>query len=103
MILRWTFGNRKCTYSRHGLENFPRIADADGVSVDIASLAPLSASMLALYLSLLSSERLAEAQARENNRVYNTAVVVWLMITQRLQAEGTLETAVLELPGLPAS
>ena len=58
--------------------------------------------MLAVYLSLLSSERLAEAEARENNRVYNTAVVVWLMITQRLQAEGTLETAVLELPGLPA-
>ena len=58
--------------------------------------------MLAVYLSLLSSERLAEAEARENNRVYNTAVVVWLMITQRLQTEGTLETAVLELPGLPA-
>ena len=75
---------------------------ADGVCVDVASLAPLSASVLAVYLSLLSSERLAEAEARENNRVYNTAVVVWLMITQRLQAEGTLETAVLELPGLPA-
>jgi hypothetical protein len=75
---------------------------ADGVCVDVASLAPFSASVLAVYLSLLSSERLAEAEARENNRVYNTAVVVWLMITQRLQAEGTLETAVLELPGLPA-
>ena len=76
---------------------------ADGVCVDVASLVPLSASVLAVYLSLLSSERLAEAEARENNRVYNTAVVVWLMIIQRLQVEGTLETAVLELPGLPAS
>jgi hypothetical protein len=76
---------------------------ADGVCVDVASLAPLSASVLAVYLSLLSSERLAEAEARENNRVYNTAVVVWLMIIQRLQAEGSLETAVLELPGLPTS
>jgi hypothetical protein len=76
---------------------------ADGGSVDVASLAALSASVLALYLRLLSSERLAEAQARENNRVYNTAVVMWLMITQRLQVEGSMETAVLELPGLPTS
>jgi len=56
-----------------------------------------------LYLRLLSSERLAEAEKRENNRVYNTTVVMWLMITQRLQVEGSLETAVLELAGLPAS
>ncbi len=59
--------------------------------------------MLTLYQRHLSSELLAEAQQRENNRVYNTAVVIWLMITQRLQAEGSLGTAVLELPGLPAS
>ena len=76
---------------------------ADGVCVDVASVALLSASVLAVYLSLLSKERLAEAEARENKRVYNTAVVMWLMIAQRLQAEGTLETAVLELAGLPAS
>ena len=76
---------------------------ADVGSVDRASLAALSVSVLALYQRLLSSELLAEAQQRENNRVYNTAVVIWLMITQRLQAEGTLGTAVLELPGLSAS
>jgi len=56
-----------------------------------------------LYLSLLSDEVLAEAGKRENNRVYSTAVVMWLMVTQRLQGEGCMESAVLELPELPAS
>jgi hypothetical protein len=41
---------------------------------------------------------------RENNRIYTAAVVIWLMIAQRLQGNGTLETAVLELlRGLPAT
>jgi len=102
-IFCWTFVDRNCTYSRHGFENCPPIVRDDGVSVDVASLALLSASVLAVYLSLLAKGHLAEAQAMENNRVYSTAVVIWLMIIQRLQAEGTLETAVLELPGLPAS
>jgi hypothetical protein len=48
---------------------------------------------------------LERAKVRENSRVYNSAVVVWLMIFQRLQAQGTLEIAVLELlcGGLPSS
>ena len=59
--------------------------------------------MQSLYLSLLSDEFLSQARARENNRVYNTPVVMLLVIIQRLQAEGSLESAVLELLGLPAS
>jgi hypothetical protein len=56
-----------------------------------------------LYLRLLPDEFLAEARKRENNRVYSTPVVMLLMIIQRLQDGGCLESAVLELPGLPAS
>jgi len=56
-----------------------------------------------LFLRILSEEFLAAARERENNRVYNTPVVLLLMIIQRLQDEGCLESAVLELPGLPAS
>jgi hypothetical protein len=88
---------------RHGPEVFPTIAGAEAGSADVARTATLSASVLSLYLSLLSSECLAEAQKRENSRVYNTAVVMWLMITQRLQAQGSMATAVLELPSLPDS
>jgi len=41
---------------------------------------------------------------RENNRIYNCTVVMWLMIVQRLQGRGTLETAVLVVGcGLPSS
>jgi putative transposase len=66
------------------------------------------ADMLALYQRLLPLEFLwaaqRRAQVRENNRVYHSSVVVWLMICQRLHPRGTLETAVLELcAGLPAS
>jgi hypothetical protein len=47
---------------------------------------------------------LSQAHVRENNRVYHSGVVVWLMICQRLLARGTLESAVLELVSeLPAS
>src|SRR5438552_3130228 len=45
-----------------------------------------------------------EAKVRENNRVYTSPVVMWLMVWQRLQAQGTLESAVVELlRGLPSS
>src|ERR1700683_472534 len=68
----------------------------------------LSADWLALFQRLLPSEfvtaALRRAQVRENNRVYSSAVVMWLMVWQRLQAQGTLEIAVLELlRSLPAS
>lgn len=40
----------------------------------------------------------------ENNRIYTAAVVMWLMITQRSQGKGSMQTAVLGLlRGLPAS
>lgn len=72
--------------------------EASGVAV-----APYKADVLALFQKLLPVEvflaALKQAQVRENNRVYNSAVVVWLMICQRLQAQGTLESAVLELLG----
>ncbi len=66
------------------------------------------ADVLSLFLRLLPSEffdRLRQQEKlRESNRVYNSAVVMWLMIAQRLQGNGTLETGVLELVrGLPAS
>src|SRR5580658_293586 len=41
---------------------------------------------------------------RQNRRVYTDRVVMWLMVMQRLQGMGTLESGVLELiRGLPAS
>jgi putative transposase len=47
---------------------------------------------------------LGQAKVRENNRVYHSGVVIWLMICQRLQVQGTLETVLLELLSeLPAS
>ena len=79
------------------------MASADEGLADVAILATLNSSVLTLFLRLLSGEPPVEARRRENNCVYNTAVVMWLMITQRLQAQGSMATAVLELPGLPAS
>jgi hypothetical protein len=61
------------------------------------------ADVSALFHQMLPFEffqaALREAKVCENNRVYTSAVVVWLMICQRLQAQGTLESAVLELLG----
>jgi len=63
---------------------------------------------LSLFQQLLPAEFVAaalrRAEVRENNRVYTSAVVMWLMIWQRLQSQGTLEVAVLELlRSLPSS
>jgi hypothetical protein len=73
----------------------------------VVVVAPYQADALALFQQLLPGEfflaALKQAGVRENNRVYTSAVVVWLMICQRLQAQGTLESAVLELLGLPSS
>src|SRR5882757_901583 len=68
----------------------------------------LQSDVLALFQQLLPAEffyaALHSANVRENNRIYSSSVVVWLMICQRLQTAGTLETAVLELiGGLPSS
>lgn len=59
------------------------------------------ADVLSLYLRLLPAEFFVQVREQEklrhqNNRVYTDAVVIWLMILQRLSA-GTMETAVLEL------
>ena len=76
--------------------------EASGVAV-----APCKADVLGLFQQLLPLEffwaALKQAKVRENNRVYHSAVVVWLMIWQRLQAQGTLESAVLDLLALPGS
>jgi putative transposase len=68
-------------------------------------LGALPADVLSLYLRLLPAEffiPLRQQQRRQNNRVYTDAVVIWLMIVQRLLANGAMETAVLELVrGLP--
>jgi putative transposase len=61
-----------------------------------------------LFRQVLSEEFLQQIlqkeKRRQNNRVYSVAVVMWLMILQRLQGPGTLQTAVLELlRGLPSS
>lgn len=49
-------------------------------------------------------ETYADAGARHHNSLYSPAVVLWLLVLQRLQGGATLGTAVLEfLRGLPAS
>ena len=80
----------------------------DTVEVPGAAIAVCQADVLLLFQQLLPCEfiwaALGQAQIRENNRVYTTGVVLWLMVFQRLQAEGTLERAVVELIlGLPRS
>jgi hypothetical protein len=66
-----------------------------------ARLGAVPTDVLSLYLRLLPAEFFAQVREkdqlrRQNNRVYSDAVVIWLMILQRLSG-GTLETAVLEL------
>lgn len=67
----------------------------------MARLGGAPADVLSLYLRLLppaffAQLRQQERLRRQNNRVYTNAVVIWLMILQRL-AGGSMETAVLEL------
>lgn len=62
--------------------------------------------MQVLYQRLLPFEFMKELRrklgVRQNRRVYTAEVVMWLMVAQRLQGKGTLETGVLELiRGLP--
>jgi hypothetical protein len=63
--------------------------------------------LLSLYQKLLPAEHFEKLRQsdklRENNRVYNAAVVMWLMVGQRLQG-GNMTTGVLELiRGLPST
>lgn len=72
-----------------------------------ASLGASRADIVALFLRLLPPEfftqlRRQQQLRRQNNRIYTDGVVIWLMVLQRLLANGSLETAVLELlRGLP--
>ena len=66
-----------------------------------AHLARAPADVLSLYLRRLPVKFFVQVRQqgqlrRQNNRVYSDAVVIWLMIRQRLSG-GSLETAVLEL------
>jgi putative transposase len=104
-ILRWTFPNLFSDTLLDGSLVSPPAAAPDASSA-VAALE--KADVLALFQQLLPLPifwaALKQAKVRENNRVYTSAVVVWLMVCQRLQAEGTLESAVLELlGGLPGS
>jgi hypothetical protein len=69
------------------------------------SLEAISTDVLSLYQRLLPSEYFEQLRRRgtlcENNRVYNAAVVMWLMIQQRLRG-GNMASSVLDLVcGLP--
>ena len=67
---------------------------------------PWKSDALSLYQRLLPASFLAsfEKPKRQNNRVYTSLVVMWLLIAQRLQPLASLQTAVLELlRGLPSS
>ena len=71
-----------------------------------ACLEASPADVLSLFLRLLPAEYFAhlrkEEKIRQNNRVYTHAVVMWLMIVQRLLRNASQETAVLEVVrGLP--
>jgi len=81
-----------------------------GIATEGESLAAVGASrsdILALFLRLLPPAFFAQIgepqpMRRQHNRVYNDAVVIWLMLVQRLLERGSLEAAVVELGrGLP--
>lgn len=80
--------------------------DVRGMVVGVDGI--LNADVRTLFQQLLPAAfvtgALLQAGIREYSRIYTSLVVMWLMVWQRLQAAGTLQTAVLELlHGLPAS
>ena len=86
----------------------PPTAKLDASAMAGSAPGVFTADVLALFQQLLPAAfvtgALLQAQVREYSRVYTSLVVMWLMIWQRLQAAGTLQTAVFELVrGLPAS
>lgn len=77
-------------------------------AVSIGTSGAIQVDVLVLFQKLLPdafiSEALLKAKVQEYNRVYTSLVVIWLMVLQRLQAAGTMKSAVLEIVrGLPAS
>ena len=86
----------------------PLTVSLEASVVDASGNEAWTGETLALFQRLLPAEFLLgvlrKAGVRENNRVYTSAVAMWLIIWQRLQMHGTLESGVLELlGGLPAS
>ena len=87
----------------------PLAVSPEASAVDASGNEAWTGETLALFQRLLPAEflfgALRKAGVCENNRVYTSAVVMWLIIWQRLQqGYGTLEGAVLALlVGLPAS
>jgi putative transposase len=84
------------------------VAKTDATTGALNANGIATADVLALFQQLLPATfvtaALLKAEIREHNRIYSSLVVMWLMIWQRLQERGTLETAVLELVrSLPAS
>lgn len=73
-----------------------------------ASDEALRADVLTLYLQLLTSEfmeqSLRKERVKQNNRLYNPLVVVWLMVFQRLHGNVSMERAVANVvQGLPTA
>ena len=67
----------------------------------------LRADVLSLYLKLLTTvfmdQTLRQEKIRQNNRLYNPLVVIWLMVFQRLHGNVSMERAVVNVVyGLPA-
>lgn len=85
------------------------VASSSDPELDAAAcLGTTVADVLTLYERLLPGAFLEELGRqdgrRQNRRVYTDSVVMWLMVTQRLRGNGTLESGVLELiRGLPPS
>ena len=80
----------------------------EGGGAGLAHLGISPVGVLSLFLQLLPLPFFAQLREeatlrRQNNRIYTDAVVIWLMILQRLTVGGTLETAVFEfLRNLPS-
>jgi len=86
--------------------------DGSQVPVSIATQAipdeALCADALSLYLQLLTSEFVAQTlrteRVKQNNRLYNPLVVIWLMVFQRLHGNVSMERAVANVVhGLPTA
>ena len=67
----------------------------------------LQADVLSIYQKLLTADllqrMLRQAKIKQNNRLYNPLVVIWLLVFQRLHGNVSMERAVLNVVhGLPA-
>jgi hypothetical protein len=73
--------------------------DASALAGDASGV--LQANVLLLFQQLLPATFVSQAllgfKIREFRRVYSSLVVIGLMIWQRLRAEGTMKTAVVEV------